>query len=111
MMPTSSLCKLGLMCCLATVGARATNSLWTVLSFPPFCEHTHQDGQVQQSRLVPEGCKNTCDISGRLRSRRERCSGLQKLAEEALSDLKAIGEPPIYPARAEQVAVRYKAYL
>ena len=28
-----------------------------------------------------------------------------KLAEDALSDLEAIGEPPALPARAEQVAV------
>ena len=29
----------------------------------------------------------------------------KKLAEDALSDLEAIGEPPALPARAEQVAV------
>ena len=36
---------------------------------------------------------------------RDNAAARKKLAEDALSDLEAIGEPPALPARAEQVAV------
>ena len=35
----------------------------------------------------------------------DNATARKKLAEDALSDLEAIGEPPALPARAEQVAV------